>query len=95
MPTAKPQHDDLSPAWTYYLMMGEYPPVRLPGWVRLMQIPLGELDRHVREAWAEHGARLSADAATWGFTPAGVSSRRPRGDAAHAWAERWLAAHTY
>ena len=96
MPTKQP--DDtiaLSPALHYLLMTGAHATCRIHGWVALSQVPVGDLDRHVREAWAEHGEALTAEARGHGFEPCGVGRRRPRGAAVDAWAASFLAEHRY
>ena len=76
-------------------MTGRHAPGRVRGWVGLAQVPLAEMDLHVRVAWAEWAEELTAEAQAAGFTPAGIGSKRPRGPAVAAWSKQFLARHTY
>ena len=95
MPSAWPSGSACSPSVTYFLMMGEYPPTRLRGWVALLQVPTADLDDFLADRWAEHGVLLTREAACFDFVPWMTSKRRPKGSSVRAWAAQFLATHEY
>ena len=45
--------------------------------------------------WEEWADVLTGEAASAGFAPSGIGSKRPRGDAVAQWAKQFLARHAY
>jgi hypothetical protein len=86
----------LSAAWCWTLMTGEWPTVRLRGWVAMMMIPPGEAsDEMAKALWAAHGGTLTQEARAHGFEPAYLTHRPPTGDTFERWARAFKIAHTY
>jgi hypothetical protein len=93
--TAKRRQEvPLLPAATYALMVGQWAPVRLAGWVKLAQAgQCGEptLD----EVWEAHGDALINEAATFGFEPYRLTRRRPGGPGFSRWQQDFFDLHQY
>jgi hypothetical protein len=57
-----------SPSWTYELLVGERPGVRLRGWIKMLQGgQCGEPD--AATVWAQHREALIGEAEAHGFEP--------------------------
>ena len=50
-------------------MVGAWCETRSHEWVKLAMVPLSEMDRHLSDAWADHGDALMAEAQSYGFEP--------------------------
>jgi hypothetical protein len=76
---AKRQVLDLpSPSWTFELLVGASPGVRLRGWVKTLQA--GEFgEPTAAQVWETHGDALTAEAEAHGFVPHYLCKRRPTG----------------
>ena len=112
-PRMRPRHVvDLSSSLRHYFLVGttrdRLAPVRLPGWLRTMQLacdPVG-----FTAAWREHRAALTQEARAAGFEPAAgrwfdddgrlyhedFNDVRPDDDPARAtWSDRFCSDHGY
>ena len=78
------------PATVYVLMTGEWPTVRLPGWVALSVDGQAEA-----EAWAQHRDALIAEAARYDFKPYWLDERAPSGPGFERWRATFVARHSY
>jgi hypothetical protein len=96
-----PQYQ-LSPAWTWTLMVGGLSPVRLRGWVA--QVQAGVYDESVAgdyygaagdQLWAIHGPSLTATASQHNFTPFWVARQPPSGPGFEQWRREFLRLHSY
>ncbi len=84
----------LTPAMTYWLLVGAWPEGRVHGWVAAAQAGLyGEPSAD--EVWQAHGDALIAEAAAVGFEAFWVHKRRPTGPGFETWKTAFLRAHTY
>lgn len=84
----------LTPAIKFFLMTGGWAPARLPGWFAAAQA--GMFGHPTPAAvWEEWADVLTGEAASAGFAPSGIGSKRPRGDAVAQWAKQFLARHAY
>jgi hypothetical protein len=95
MPT-KQWHDAAlpSPSWTFELLTGASPGVRLRGWVKMLQA--GQFGEPTADqVWAAHGEALTEEAETNGFEPFWLTKKKPTGDAFIAWATAFLQQHQY
>jgi hypothetical protein len=95
MPTTLRADESLpSPSWTFALLVGASPGVRLKGWVAMLRAGhFGEPT--ATDIWAQHGDALTAEAEAHGFVPHYLSKRRPTGAAFEAWRAAFLTTHTY
>jgi hypothetical protein len=82
-----------SPSWTYALLVGDSPGVRLPGWPAMYQQHVGE--PAAEQVWAQHQDALIALAAQHGFKSFWETRRPPTGPGFRAWREQFIAEHAY
>jgi hypothetical protein len=80
-------------AHRFFLLTGEHPECRLPGWVTLAQGEHGEPT--AEDVWLKYRDDLIAEALTAGFKPHRMTGRRPTGEAFKQWRARFIALHTY
>ena len=81
----------LTDALKFHLMAGAWAPCRLDGWV--LHAQGGDDDANLREAWAQHGGALTAEAKAAGFTPWGAARKRPNSAAFRGWTLQFLKEH--
>jgi hypothetical protein len=94
MPVARGGEAPINPALRYRLLVGDWAPGRVHGWVTAMSDPTPEA---LSDAWTQHADSLQAEAAAAGFAAWGASAtkRRPRGPAVERWRAAFLREHTY
>jgi hypothetical protein len=95
MPT-KQWHDAAlpSPSWTFELLTGASPGVRLRGWVKMLQAgQFGEPT--AAQVWAKHGDALTAEAEAHGFRPYWATKQTPTGAGFEQWRDAFLQQHQY
>ncbi len=95
MPTQQQRRHDLpSPAWTFALLAGAHPNVRVTGWPA--QAQAGQFgEPTAAHVWQEHREGLLAEAAAHGFVPFAETQHRPTGAGFEAWRAAFLATHRY